>query len=315
MNNKPLHFDELAIFIRVAECSSFTLAAEQLGLSKARVSTAVRELEAAVQATLLQRTTRRVRLSAEGERFVERSRELLADAERLQTMFKRSPGMLVGRLRVDLPIGLARALVIPRLPEFLRDHPRVEIDVGTTDRLVDPVREGFDCVVRVGHLADLDLVARRLGSLRMVNVGSPQYLGRYGVPTSLDELGGHRIVHYAAGLARHGAAWDYVEHGEPKQRPMRVAVTVNSTDAYQCACLAGLGLIQAPELHLRPLLDSGQLLSVLPEYAPAPLPVSLLYPAQRHRAAHAEAFMDWLSVVVSTYLASGAAGRTRRTTR
>ena len=167
---------ELRIFATVAELASFSRAAEQLGLAKGRVSTSVQRLEAQVGTRLLQRTTRSVRVTPDGERFLERCKELLTEAEQLQAMFQPASTGLTGRLRIDLPNRLARDLVIPRLPEFLAAHPLLEIGISTTDRRVDLVHEGFDCVLRVGELVDSDLVALPLGVLRMRNVASPAYL-------------------------------------------------------------------------------------------------------------------------------------------
>src|SRR3954471_9473191 len=227
---------ELRIFATVAELASFTRAAEQLGLAKGRVSTAVQQLEAQVGARLLQRTTRSVRLTPDGERFLERCKELLTEAEQLQAMFQPASTGLTGRLRIDLPIRLARDFVLPRLPEFLAAHPLLEIGISTTDRRVDLVHEGFDCVLRVGALPDSDLVARPLGFLRMRNVASPAYLRRHGTPLTLADLARHRVVHYMPSLNAQGAVWEYVDaDGRHREIPMHANVTVNGTDAYQAA--------------------------------------------------------------------------------
>src|ERR1700712_3793300 len=176
---------ELRIFATVAELTSFTHAADQLGLAKGRVSTAVQHLEAQVGTRLLQRTTRSVRLTPDGERFLDRCKELLTEAEQLQAMFQPAASGLTGRLRIDLPNRLARDLVIPRLPEFLAAHPDLEIGISTTDRRVDLVHEGFDCVLRVGSLTSSELVAREIGQLAMSNLASPAYLRLHGRPRTL----------------------------------------------------------------------------------------------------------------------------------
>jgi DNA-binding transcriptional LysR family regulator len=171
-----MNTDELRIFSRVAELASFSRAADQLGLTRARVSVAVQHLEERLGTRLLQRTTRSVRLTEDGERFLDRCKDYLSEGEQLATMFRANTGGLTGRLRIDLPATLARDLVIPRLPEFLARHPALEIGISTTDRRVDLVNEGFDCVLRVGVLGDSELVARPLGFMRMANAASPAYL-------------------------------------------------------------------------------------------------------------------------------------------
>lgn len=298
-----MDLQELRVFARVADLGSFSRAAEQLGLAKGRVSAAVQHLEVQVGARLLHRTTRQVRLTPDGEQFLERCKELLADAEQLQAMFHPAAAGLRGRVRIDLPNTMARDLVLPRLPEFLAAHPLLEVGISTTDQRVDVVREGFDCVLRIGTLADSGLVARRLGTLRMSNVASPDYLRAHGTPRSLADLEGHRVVHYAARLGTQGAGWEYEEDGAPRLLPMKPSVVVNSTDAYQAACLAGLGFIQAPVRGTRQLVAAGRLVEVLPEHVPPPMPVSLLYPHRRHVPPRVQAMLQWLEKVVVAELA------------
>ena len=182
-----MNTDELRIFSRVAELASFSRAADQLGLTRARVSVAVQQLEERLGTRLLQRTTRSVRLTEDGARFLDRCKDYLAEGEQLATMFRLHAGGLTGRLRVDLPNAIARDLVIPRLPEFLARHPALEVGISTSDRRVDLVHEGFDCVLRVGMLGDSELVARPLGALRMANAASPGYLRAHGTPRTLDD--------------------------------------------------------------------------------------------------------------------------------
>lgn len=299
-----MQLDELRIFSRVADLASFSRAAEQLGLAKGHVSTSVQQLEARLGTRLLQRTTRSVRLTPDGERFLDRCKDLLADAEQLQSMFHPAAGGLRGRLRIDLPNIIARDLIIPRLPEFLAAHPLLEMGISTTDRRVDLVHEGFDCILRIGALGNSDLVARPLGNMHMSNAASPAYLRQHGVPRTLDDLAGHRLVHYAPALTAADAGWDYLDQadGHYKTLPMPAALTVNGTDAYQAAAIAGLGIIQAPTLGLRRLLDSGSLALVMPEWTAAPMLVSLLYANRRQLAPRVQAVMTWLSDVLKPYL-------------
>lgn len=299
-----MDLDNLRAFVRVADLASFTRAAEQLGMAKGRVSDAVSRLENTLGTRLLQRTTRSVHLTQDGAQFLERAKELLQEADELQGMFQPAGSGLKGRLRIDLSHALARDLVVPRLPEFLAAHPQLEIGISTTDRRVDLVREGFDCVMRVGTLADSDLVVRRLGELPQINVASPGYLQRHGTPRTLDDLAGHQLVHYDGKLGLQGAAWEYVDKGGvPHRLPMRCSVVVNGTDAYHAACLAGLGLIQAPLLGMRRHVEAGTLVPVMPAFAAPPLPVSLLYAHRRQVPPRVRAMLDWITQVVSPHLA------------
>ncbi|RJU10204.1 LysR family transcriptional regulator [Xanthomonas campestris] len=294
--------DTLRAFLRVAELGSFTRAADTLGLPKASVSTAVQRLEASLGTQLLHRTTRRVQLTADGTAFYQRSRDLLDDMDELQGMFQRDHSQLRGRLRVDMSAGIARQFVIPALPAFLAQHPQLEIEISGTDRRVDLVREGFDCVVRVGTVEDTSLVGRPLGVLRIINVASAQYLAQRGVPQSLEDLAQHDLVHYVSTLGQRSPGFEYHDGAQYHWLPMRGPVTVNNGDAYLAAARAGLGIIQAPASPLQAYLDSGALVEVLAQMAPEPMPVTLLYAQRRHLPQRVRLFMDWIAQVMAPHL-------------
>lgn len=296
------HLDAMQAFVRVAELASFTRAADTLGLPKASVSTAVRQLEAWLGTQLLHRTTRRVQMTPDGQAFYERCKDLLADLDETQHMFARTPQSLRGRLRVDMPARFARHFVLPHLPAFLQEHPQLELELSCTDRRVDVVREGFDCVLRVGTLADTSLVARPLGKLRVVTCASPDYLRRHGVPQTPDDLHAHRLIHYASNFGGKPDGWEYWDGAQYRSVTMAGALTVNSSDAYEAACLAGLGLIQAPVAGVRALIEQNALVEVLPHYRAEPMPVSLLYAHRRHLSQRVQAFMAWLAEQVRPHL-------------
>jgi len=287
----------LRTFVRVTELSSFTQASEQLGLPRSSVSEQVQALEELLGTRLLQRTTRKVRATQDGLVFYERSKELLAQMDELQGLFRRDGEVLAGRLRVDMPTIVARKVVMPRLGEFTARHPQLELEVSSTDRRVDLVREGFDCVLRVGGAADASLVARPLSGFEQVNCASPAYLQAFGTPRSLDDLAGHRLVHYVPVLGTRPAGFEYRREGRTHFLPMAGSVTVNNAEAYEGACLGGLGIIQAPRHGLRDYLADGRLLEVLPDLRPAPLEVTLLY-AHRHQPPRVRLFMQWLQGLV-----------------
>ncbi|WP_349744333.1 LysR family transcriptional regulator [Roseateles cavernae] len=295
--------ERMQIFHRVAELASFTQAAESLGLPKATASTAVQQLEAQLGVRLLHRTTRRVQLSQDGQAFYERSKDVLADVEELESMFQLQGATgLSGRVRLDMTTGMARDLVIPRLPELLARHPRLEIEFSSTERRVDLVREGFDCVLRVGAVLDNSLVARPLGLLRMVSCASPAYLQAHGLPRTPADLAGHRLVHYVNTLGAKSSGFEYLQDGREHQLAMAGAVTVNNADAYQAACLAGLGLIQVPALVMTELLASGRLVEVMPDYPAPPMPLNLVYANRRHLSTRVRVVMDWLVEVLGPHL-------------
>ncbi len=287
--------DRLRAFQRVAELGAFTRAADSLGLPKASVSTAVQRLEAQLGTQLLHRTTRRVQLTADGAAFYQRSRDLLDDIDELQAMFVRDHTRLRGRLRVDMPAGLARNFVIPALPDFLASHPQLEVEISSTDRRVDVVREGFDCVVRVGTLEDSALVARPLGEVRILNCASPAYLARYGTPHTIADLTGHRLVHYVGTLGQRSPGFEYRDGEQYRTLAMSGAVTVNSGDAYNAAAEAGLGIIQVPAIGVRSALEQGRLVEILADFPAEPMPANLVYAQRRHLPRRVAVFMDWLT--------------------
>ena len=305
-NNPPMNeLDTIRIFLKVAELESFSGAARQLGLPNATVSAGVRQLEQALGTRLLQRTTRRVQPTQEGAAFYARSRDLLGDFDDLRSMFQQGGDGLEGRLRVDMSVGMAAGIVLPHLGEFMARHPRLAIDLGTADRRVDVIREGYDCVLRSGPLDDSSLVARPLGSYRMINCASPAYLERYGVPRRLEDLMDHVIVHYDAQLGGSAPVWEWADGAHMRTAPVGGLLTVNGTAAYGAACRAGLGLIQVPEGGVRKDLRSGLLVEVLPDFRPAPMPVAFVYPTRRHVPARTLAFMDWAQTLLAPYLEGG----------
>ena len=294
--------DQLRSFLRVAELGSFTRAADSLGLPKASVSLAVQRLEAEVGVQLLHRTTRRVRLTADGAQYQQRARDLLDDMEDLQGMFRRETGQLTGRLRVDMSSGLARQLVVPHLPDFLGQHPGLEIELSGTDRRVDLVREGFDCVLRVGPLDDNTLVARPLGVMHIVNCASPAYIAARGMPQTLADLATHALIHYVGTLGQRSPGFEYFDGQAYQSLPMGGPITVNSGEAYSAAALAGLGIIQVPRLGARAAMARGDLVEVLPQCVAEPMPVTLLYAQRRHLPRRVAAFMDWVAGVIQPEL-------------
>jgi DNA-binding transcriptional LysR family regulator len=296
-----LDLDALGVFVKVAELASFTRAAEHLGIPKARASARVARLEADLGVHLLQRTTRTVRLTPDGEQLMTRAKRLVAEAEDVGAMFQGGRA-LRGVVRLDLPNTTARDFVIPRLPELTAAHPHLELQLSTTDRRVDVVREGFDVVLRIGTLTASGLMAQRLGVLSIINCASPGYVRRYGTPASIADLGAHLLVHYAQTFGRDEPTFEYRAGAGYASVPMRSSITVNSADAYRAAAIAGLGIIQVPRLGVRADLEAGRLVELLPDAPAEPMPVSLVHPHGRSVPRRVRAVMTWLAEVVSPRL-------------
>lgn len=290
----------LRSFVRVTELSSFTQASEALSLPRSTVSEHVQALEELLGTRLLLRTTRKVQATPDGEVLYERSKDMLAQMDELEGLF-RSDATLSGRLRVDMPTAVAHNIVLPRLSEFLSEHPGIDLEISSSDRRVDLVREGFDCVLRIGDLSDTTLVARNLGDFDMVNCVGAGYARRYGMPQNLADLQHHQLVHYVMGFGSNTALFEYQEDGKTRTLPMPRSVAVNNVQAYEAACIGNLGIIQSPRMGMKKHLIAGDLIEILPQYRPAPMKISLLYAHRRHLPERCKVLMDWLQGLIAEH--------------
>lgn len=298
--------EQLRIFLRVAHGGGFSLAADQLGLPRATVSLAIQQLEARMGTRLFNRTTRRVSLTQDGESLLDRATALVADSDELEQQFRQPAGVVRGRLRVDMPSRIARRFVAPALPGFFERYPGIELDLGSGDRAVDLVHEGIDCALRVGELPSSSLVARSLGTFRLVNCASQAYLARHGVPRTPADLPDHMAVNYALPSNGRAIPWEWADGEEVRSLAMRGAVAVNNAETYIACCLAGLGLIQIPAFDVRNHLEAGDLVQVLQPWPAPPMPVHIVYPHRRHLSRRVQAFSQWLTDILTPHLETGA---------
>ncbi len=290
--------DRLRIFVHVVECKSFTKAAAALRMPRSSVSTAVRELEARVGVRLLHRTTRRVAPTSDGSEFYERCIRVLADFDETDQLFRQTIGQPQGRLRINVPGRIGRLIIAPALPGFFASYPDIEVELGATDRAVDLVREGVDCVIRVGPLQDSSLIARKIGDLALCNCASPVYLKAHGTPRTIDDLNSHLAVNYVSSVSGRVEGWEYIEQGDVRTLPMRSRVTVDNAEAYIACCLAGLGLIQVPVYDVRDHLAAGELVEILPAFSAAPMPIAIVYPHRRHLSRRLQVFIEWVTALL-----------------
>jgi len=296
--------DALKIFIRVTELKSFSRAAEDLALPRATVSAAVAQLEAALGTRLLQRTTRKLSLTEDGSSILERTHTLLDEFEALHHQFRANSAPLNGKLNVDLPSRIARRIVIPALPQFLANHPELNITLGADDRIVDLVEDGVDCAIRVGALSESSLVAKPLGMVEMINCASPDYLQVNAKLENLDDLASHKAIHY--GSKRSGnlntteTNWQYVDSdGSEKTVTIPCRISVHTVETYIASAVAGLGLIQVPAFDVSDLLKNGKLTEVMPHWRPAPMPVHALYPHRKHLSPRVRVFLEWVEALIN----------------
>ena len=291
-------FDAMRVFTRVAERRSFTLAAQDLGLPRSTVTDAVKQLEARLGVRLLERTTRHVTPTLDGEIYLRRCLALIADLEDAEGAFGGAKPK--GLLRVDVHGTLARHFVLPRLPAFLAEYPDIELFISESDRLVDLVREGIDCVLRAGALRDSELVARRVAMLEEITCAAPAYIDRFGMPSSIEALHGHRMIGFHSSATGTLLPLEFTVDGVLRKVTLPTTVSVDSAETLVAAGRLGLGLIQAPHYHLESDLKSGTLVPILAAFPPSPTPVSLLYPRSRQLSPRVRVFIDWLVRAFST---------------
>lgn len=286
-------FEAMRLFTRIVERRSFTQAAADLDLPRSTATEAVQQLEARLGVRLLQRTTRQVSPTLDGEAYYQRCLRLLDELEEAEGAFRqRTPR---GLLRVDVQGALARRFVLPGLPEFLAAYPDLKLRLTEGDRLVDLVREGVDCVLRIGDLTDSAMVGRRVALLPEVTCAAPAYLERRGAPRTPDDLANHRMVGFLQAGAGHPYPLELTVDGKPREIAVPADVIVNSAENTVAMGLLGLGLIQVPRYRVEDRLADGTLVEVLPQHPPTPTPVSLLYPRSRQLSPRVRVFIDWVA--------------------
>ena len=285
-------FQEMQVFIRIAERGSFTRAADDLQIPRATVTNLMKRMEERLGTRLLERTTRTVRLTHDGEAFYRRCVRLVADLEEAEGSFRNVAPK--GLLRVNVQGTLAKHFVVPALADFVAKYPGIELHIGEDDRLVDLVREGIDCVLRAGTLQDSSMIGRRVASLEQVTVASPAYLAQFGEPATLQALEAHRAVNYISSGSGRALPMEFTVDGEVIEMQLASIVSVTGADLYTGAAVAGLGMVQVPRYRVSGELSAGTLKVVLAAFPPPPMPVSVLYPHNRQLSSRVRVFAQWL---------------------
>lgn len=289
-------FDAMQAFARVVETGSFTQAAHTLHMSKTTVTQLVQQLEARLRVKLLNRTTRRVNVTADGAAYYDRVVRLLADLDDAETGLSSAATVPRGRLRVDVPSPFASHVLMPALPEFHRRYPDIQIDMGVSDRMVDIIGENVDCVVRGGELTDQSLMARRLGDLQLGVYAAPGYLRRLGTPQHPGDLeaSDHRVIGFL--WARTGRALAYTLQRDGKRMTVRgqPVLSVDDGNAYLAAGLAGMGVLWLPEYMASAPVARGELVALFQDWQLESMPMYIAYPANRHISLKLRVFIEWV---------------------
>lgn len=289
----------LELFVRIVDRGSFTAAAADCGVSRPVATAAIKALEERLGTRLLQRTTRHVQPTLEGEAYYRRCLAILAD---LEDADRTASGAVAGLVRVDLAGHLARTIILPELPAFLARHPSLTVHLSEGERFVDLVREGVDCVIRAGTLTESDMVARRIGTMDEVTVASPRYLAEHGVPATPDDLDGHFMVGFVSSRSGRAIPLEFTRDGQAIEVALPARLLVSGADTSAAAARLGLGLVQAPRYRFAEDLASGALVEVLADYPPTPTPLSVLYPSNRQLSPRVRVFIDWVVKTVGPKL-------------
>lgn len=284
----------MQVFARVVESGSFTRAAGLLDLPKASVSQHLARLEAHLGVRLLHRTTRRLRLTEDGAAYYERARHLLDDLDELESGLGKAHRAPRGRLRIDAPASFCRHVLVPALPDFFARYPDILLEVGSSDRPVDLLQEGVDCVIRGGEVHDDSLIGRRLNHFEVITCAAPDYLARFGQPRHPEELRQHALVGFFSAKTGRTFPYDFERDGQRIEIDGPWRLTLNDADSFVAAGLAGLGVMQAVRSQLLDkFLAAGRLQRLLADWQVEPLEQHILYPSRRHLSARVRVFVDW----------------------
>lgn len=285
-------------FVRVIEAGSFKKAADTMHVLPSTVTRTIKELELHLGARLLNRTTRALSVTDAGLRYYDSCKALLRDVQLAEEMASQQTGMLRGTIRIGTTPSLARNFIIPVLRDFTERYPGIDIDFHLGDATVDVIQQGIDCVIRTGFLQPSRLVARRIGLFHWYLCASPDYLKQYGIPTNLEALKEHIAVGYISSRSGRSANWTFSEGEQLVAIPMTERISVNDTDAYIAAGVAGLGVIRIASYMVREQLANGQLIRLLADVNAPPEPISILYPQSRHLSPAIRAFIDWCTEII-----------------
>lgn len=295
------NLNALYVFTSVAEARSFTAAAKKMGLTSSAVSKGITRLENELGVRLLHRTTRSVGLTEEGERFLEHCQQILLDIEHAENMVRRSKSVVSGRLRVHMPVGFGRQVIMPAMPKFLEQHPDLTLNVELSDRSIDMVYEGVDAAIHIGELADSRLIARKLCNLRFVACASPKYLEKYGEPTTPDDLDHHHCLAYVLMHTGRYREWHFEKDGVMISKTVFGRLNTNNAESLIEAASAGLGIAMISTFIAADAILAGRLRPILTDYSPVGPKISLVHTSTRNASPKIRAFVDFLKDLLPSY--------------
>ena len=286
--------NSISLFIKAAQYRSFSKVARQRGMSPSSVSRAISQLEENLGTRLFNRTTRKITLTEEGIAFYEHCDRILAELENAELELSRSRSHPSGTLRLDLNVSLGHLHIVPALPQLLKSYPDLKLDVSLSDRKVNLVESGIDAVVRVGSIADSQLIMRRLATVRFVVCAAPKYLDLYGIPQTPQELLDHNCINFVYPQTRRVFEWIFTVNKQTLRLPVQGNLNIDNAEAHVEAAIAGAGIIQELKFIVAPAIDRGKLIPILEAYAPESEPITVLYPQKLYLSAKVRVFLDFM---------------------
>ncbi|KAB8030623.1 LysR family transcriptional regulator [Fluviispira multicolorata] len=289
------------IFIEVSKKESITKAALSLKIPKSAVSIGIKKLEEKVGTRLLFRSTRKVSLTQDGIEYLHLCKILLSDIEQIEYLFKKNKNIIKGQLKIDAPSRIACRIIIPNLSKFFTIYPDIKIFLSSSDRFADIIHEGFDFAIRVGELMDSSFIAKPIGNLKMINCVSPNYLKKFGLINTIEDLSKHFIVNYEenSGIK---PEFEYMLNGKINYLKINSLISVNNVESYISAAIADLGIIQVPEYDVKEHLKKGELTRILNNFNANTMPISFIYPHKELIPTRMKIFMEWLKKEIELHI-------------
>lgn len=293
---------EMAVFVRVVEAGSFSEAARMLHMTASTVSKLVARIEERLGVRLVERSTRALRLTEEGQFYYERSRALIGQIEDTEQQLVQGGGEPEGLVRVNSSVSFGTAGVEPHLPEFFTRFPKIVLDLSLSDEVVDLYLERTDVAFRIGRLQDSNLVARKIGTTRRRIVASPDYLARHGMPVTPEGLAAHNCLGF--NFRRSSAVWPMRESGRIVERMLSGNLLANNAETLRRAALAGIGLVRVADYHLRDYIERGDLVEVMADPALTEEDeIHAVYKGVAHMPVRLRAFLDFFVPRLQRFLA------------
>ena len=289
----------MSLFVRVVDAGGITRAAESLGIPNATATTLIQKLEASLGVKLLNRSTRRVSVTADGAAYYERAVAILSEVREAEEALTQRSSPPRGRVRVDVPTLIARSVIVPALPRFFAKYPDIELALACNERHFDLVAEGIDCALWIGNVDDEKLVARKVGFLYFATCAATSYISVHGRPTHPRDLAQHRCINHFSPRTGETVEWVFAKGGERVQAVFPGYLALEDENSYVTAAEAGLGVAQLPAFVLKEAMERGALDLVLGDWFPEPSPLHVVYPQSRHLSQRVRVFVDWLATLIA----------------